>query len=48
MNSMAAATAAHPGVAACARSLTHLRLRSLTCSSAPWAAFAEAVGRQFI
>jgi hypothetical protein len=24
------------GVASCARSVTHLRMRSLTCSSAPW------------
>ena len=31
----AARPVAHPGVARCARSLTHVQVRSLTCSFAP-------------
>jgi hypothetical protein len=33
----APALAGHRGVAPCARSLTHVRVRSLTCSEAPCA-----------
>jgi len=32
--------AADPGVAASAHSLTHLEVRSLACSAAPWARLA--------
>ncbi len=39
------AMTAHPRVVACARSLTHFGVRSLTCSAPPWAALALA-GRQ--
>jgi hypothetical protein len=39
---MSPALVAHRRVATSARSLTHVRVRSLTCSLAPWAALTMA------
>jgi hypothetical protein len=44
---LAAPLAADPGVARCARSLTHLGVRSLSCSLAPSARLAMGAASRF-
>jgi hypothetical protein len=46
--STAAWLTVHPGVARCARSLTHRQVRSLTCSLAPSAGLASHAASQYV
>jgi hypothetical protein len=45
---MAARPMDHPGVAHCARSLTHVQVRSLTCSFAPSAGLTGLAEPQYV